>query len=137
MSREPTTTFYLAPRENKARTLSRIVRHIEALGDAVGWEITIKRRVKKRSLDQNAYLWGVCYPAIMHGMLGLFENPDECHEFCLCEYFGSVEKDILGTRMVFPRRRSSKLTTLEFMDYVDYLQRYWATHNVLIPDPST
>lgn len=94
--------------------------------------VTVERATKRRSLDQNAYIWGCVYPTIRDA-LGI--DIDDVHEYMLGEWSGWEEHIVFGRKRLRPRRRSAKLSTVEFADYVAFIQQRAAEHGVYIPDP--
>ena len=91
----------------------------------------------KRSLEQNAYLWGVVYPTFLRES-GLGEHgwrAEDLHEWFLGEHFGWETLEGLGRKRVRPMNRSSDLGKLEFSDYVGFIQQKAAEMGVVIPDP--
>ena len=115
------------------RSLTRIVAVLSALAKDKAWKIEIKEAKPTRSNDQNAYLWGVVYAAILEHLPGW--DADDVHEYCLGEWSGWETLEGFGRRRLRPVRRSSKLTTIEFMDYVAFIQRTMAEKGIWIPDP--
>lgn len=97
-----------------------------------GQEIKDKR--PRRSLEQNAYLWGVVYAEILKHMPGW--DADDLHEYFLGEHFGWETLEGFGRKRMRPIRRSSKLKTTEFMDFIAFIQRRMAELGVYIPDPN-
>ena len=101
-------------------------------------EMPYKVSVKKggtRSLQQNAYLWGVCYPTIIEqGQLDGWRN-DDLHEYYLGEHFGWETLEGLGRKRVRPLHRSHNLTKMEFVDFVAFIQEKAAALGIVIPDP--
>jgi hypothetical protein len=91
-----------------------------------------------RSSQQNRYLWGVVYPAILQGggeCLNGWEDTD-LHEFFLGEHFGWQTLSGLGSRKrLKPLRRSARLTKLEFADFLLCIQAYVAELGIVIPEP--
>lgn len=99
--------------------------------------ISIEKAVRKRSTAQNKYLWGVVYKTI-HTELGWDE--EDAHDFCKKEFnpkfitltnknTGEIEeRQIAGS--------TAKMTTTDFMEYVEKIQRFFAEHGVAIPDPN-
>lgn len=120
----------LLPRD---RTICNIVDVLEDLPADQGFRLEIHEHKSTRSLKQNAYLWGVVYPAIAQHLQG-WESAD-IHEYCLGEYFGWETISGLGKKRLRPLRRSSKLSKLEFMNYIEFIQRRMAEHGIVIPDP--
>ena len=97
-------------------------------------ECVIRERRRKRSVDQNAWLWGVALPVLAE-CLGYDEHEHEMlHYHCLGEYFGYVYDARTGRE--WPARTSSSLNTKEFSAYMDWLVRWAATeHGCVIPLP--
>jgi hypothetical protein len=106
---------------------------IDRLPDNHSFAIEIKRHTKKRSDDQNRYLWVVVY-ATLRRETG--NEPEHLHEYFLGEFFGWETVDVLGQQKRVPMRRSSKLSTMEFAEFVAFIQQRSAeTAGVYIPDP--
>lgn len=101
--------------------------------------VTVKRKHATRSLQQNAYLWGVVY-ALLSDHTGY--TPEEIHDYCKMRFLpkrvciangnGEVVDDlVIGGS-------TAKLNKLEFGEYVDAI-RSWAreTLDVEIPLPQS
>lgn len=121
------------------RNLTRLVAFLSALPTDRAWKLTVAESKRTRSTDQNAYLWGVVYAKILeHPELEGWIDKD-VHEFMLGEHFGWQElkaNKVIPRRKIVPKRRSSKLSTVEFMSYISFIQRFWAEYGVYIPDPN-
>lgn len=88
---------------------------------------------KRRSDVQNAALWGLAYK-ILSEATG--NDPEDLHTFFLGEHFGWETIDVMGQKRRVPIKRSSKLTTVEFAEFFDFIQRRSAeTVGIYIPDP--
>lgn len=87
---------------------------------------------KRRSQDQNAYLWSCVYPALRDAT---GQDVNDWHEYMLGEWGGFDTVELFGKKRLRPIRRSSKLTTVEFADYVAFIQQRAAEYGVFIPDP--
>jgi hypothetical protein len=97
-------------------------------------EIEIRRRKSQRSLDQNAWIWGVAYPLLAE-TLGYDRDEVEDLHYALVEKWGGTHWDPRMRSMV-PNKRSSKLTTAEFSDYMEWLTRFAAKEfGCVIPLP--
>lgn len=59
----------------------------------------------------------------------------DLHEFFLIDHFGSEVHELFGKKRLKPLRRSSRLSKMEFADYIDHIQRFMAERGVFIPDP--
>jgi hypothetical protein len=95
--------------------------------------LEITEQKQTRSLEQNAYLWGVVYPTIMDTLQGW--EADDIHEFFLGEHFGWETMEGLGKKKLKPLKRSSRLSTKEFKEHWEFIQRFMAERGVYIPDP--
>lgn len=129
-------SFVLPATADRTDMLGRILRFAHALGTDKRWRVTFEPYVKRRSSSQNAYLWGVVYPTVIKGANLEGWDADDVHEFFLGEHFGWEYFEGLGRKKAKPVRRSSKLTTLEFMDYTAFIQKFMAEKGVYIPDPN-
>src|SRR5690606_16923053 len=97
------------------------------------WLVEIKRYARRRSDQQNRYLWGVVYPAFLRVLPGW--EAGDVHEYLLGEHFGWERLEGMGRTRLKPIKRSSKLTKAEFSEYTEFCQRKGAEHGVYIPDP--
>jgi hypothetical protein len=101
------------------------------------WRVVVESYKPRRSDQQNRFLWGVCYPAVLgaggEALAGW--TAEDLHEYFLGEHFGWETLEGFGRRRVRPIRRSSKLTTTEFSDFVATIQRKCAELGVYVPDP--
>lgn len=98
-------------------------------------EITIESKKSTRSLEQNAYLWGVCYQTILDaGQLEGWRKED-LHEYFLGEHFGWEHLEGFGRKRLRPVNRSSTLSKMQFVDFVDFIHQKMAEIGIVIPDP--
>lgn len=111
---------------------ANLVRFIERLSIAKSWRVSIEPYTKTRSSYQNRYLWGVCYRALAEAT---GQEAGDWHEYMLGECFGWEEYELFGRKRLKPVRRSSKLSVVEFADYVTFIQSRAAEYGVWIPDP--
>jgi hypothetical protein len=92
---------------------------------------------KRRSDEQNRYMWGYVYPHIIASLPDMAGwTPEDLHEFFLGEHFGWQRLHGFGRTRMKPIRRSSKLTTTEFSDYVAHIQQFMAERGVYVDDPN-
>jgi hypothetical protein len=117
----------------KGTSLTRIVAMLSALVKDRPLKVTIAEYKRTRSTEQNAYLWGVVYPAILLHLPGW--DADDLHEYFLGEWSGWQTIEGFGRKRIKPVRRSSKLNTTEFADYVAFIQRKMAERGIYVPDP--
>lgn len=115
------------------RSLAKLVAFISSLSKDRAWKVEISEHRSRRSDAQNAYLWGVCYPAILKHLPGW--EADDVHDYLLGEHFGWQTLEGMGRKRVKPLRRSSRLSTTEFSDYVAFIQRTMAEKGIYVPDP--
>jgi hypothetical protein len=92
----------------------------------------VKGKGPRRSHEQNRLLWGYIYPTILKHLEGW--EADDIHEYCLGEWSGWETVEGLGRKRLRPLRRSSKLTTAEFNDFVSFIQRHMAEKGIVIKD---
>ena len=97
-----------------------------------------KIKGKGRTLSQNAYLWGVCYPTFLKfggETLGGWTARD-LHEYFLGEHFGWDMLEGFGRKRIKPLHRSSTLSKMEFVDYVAFVIKAGDEMGFTIPAPS-
>lgn len=96
--------------------------------------LTVERRRDKRSNQQNAYLWGVVYPAVREGLMeqGFDFTMEEVHEAMKWKFLQKHEEGIELPTV----RSTTSLTTVEFSEYKEKIQRWAAEYlHKDIPDP--
>lgn len=123
---------------SRDRVIANIVDAIKALPISEGFRAELHEHKSTRSLAQNAYLWGCVYPTILDrsgGKLAGWEATD-IHEFFLGEHFGWEVLAGFGKRRQRPIRRSRKLSKIEFMEFVAFIQRRAAELGIIVPDPN-
>lgn len=125
--------FFIQPGP-RAEMVARIQRFLFSLENDKVWKVDISEFKRTRSNDQNAYLWGVAYPAILKHLPGW--DAEDIHEYCLGECFGWETMSGLGKKRIKPVRRSSKLSTKEFSAYVEFIQRTMAEKGIDVPSPN-
>lgn len=130
--------FILPRNQPRGEALARIIRAIHALPAGRLYAVEIKERKRGRTLQQNAYLWGVCYAEILRqgGESLAGWEAEDIHEYMLGEWSGWEELEGLGRKRLRPVKRSSTLSVTEFMDFVEFIQRKAAGLGIYIPDPN-
>lgn len=93
----------------------------------------VKAKGPRRSSEQNRYLFGVVYATVLKHLPGW--DADDVHDYFLGEHFGWETLEGFGRKRLKPIRRSSRLSTVEFSEYVAFIQRTMAEKGVYIPDP--
>ncbi len=125
----------LMPRES---VIERVSRFLAMLPLERAWRVTVEEQKRTRTQQQNRYLWGVAYPAVLGGggeaLAGW--TAEDLHEYFLGEHFGWEVLEGFGKKRHKPLRRSAKLSTVEFSDYVGFIQRKAADLGIYVPDPN-
>lgn len=107
------------------------------LGDYV---ITITPNRKTRSTQQNAYLWGIVYPAVLFGLQDAgweIIDEEQVHEYCKQAFAARevINKDT-GEVLSLPSSTAS-MQTAEFNAYVDKIKAFALEYlNITIPEPN-
>jgi hypothetical protein len=117
--------------------MRRLLAFISELPNEKAFQVQIEPYKRKRSTQQNAYLWGVCYPTILRegGEALRGWDSEDLHRYFLIDHFGSEVIEGFGTKRHKPLRTSSKLSTTEFSDFVAHIQRKTSELGIYIPDP--
>lgn len=138
--------FTLPKNQPREKAIQRVAAYLAILAPDKDWLVTIGLKKRRRSDAQNRYLHGVAYK-ILSDKTG-YEIP-EIADFMLGTYFGWTTKKVpkkpsnpAGIESV-PIRRTTKnadgerdvLTTLQFQEYVEWIQRFAAQKGWDIPDP--
>lgn len=129
--------FHL-PAEHRERALERIQTVLAHLSSGCGWDVEVHEHKTKRSNSQNRYLWGAVYPTILAagGNTLAGWTAKDLHEYLLGEHFGWDVVEGFGKKRQRPMKRSSKLTTVEFMDFIAFIQQRMAEQGIYVPDPN-
>ena len=107
------------------------------IGDYV---ITITHDRKTRSTQQNAYLWGIVYPAVLFGLQDAgweITNEEQVHEYCKQAFAARevINKDT-GEVLSLPNS-TARMQTAEFNVYVDKIKAFALEYlNITIPEPN-
>ena len=126
--------FSLPKGMNWAGRVAGIAKFLSALSTGENWEVTVSERRCTRSVQQNRFLWGTVYPTIQKHLQGW--SAEDIHDYCLGECYGWEMLEGFGRKRMRPIRRSSKLSTTEFMDYIADIQQRMAGHGIYVPDPN-
>lgn len=102
--------------------------------------ITVQKRRKVRSSEQNRYYWGIVLPLVRDGFeeLGDRVTNEQVHEFLKGKFLPSVEivKEDTAEIVRIPGS-TTILTTSQAMDYYAQIQQFAAEFlGVYIPDPN-
>lgn len=130
------TYAVILPKGEREAALRRVALMVGALPADKSWRVEAREHRDTRSLEQNAYLWGVIYPALIEGAHLEGWTNDDLHEYLLGEHFGWERLDGLGRPRVRPIRRSARLSIQDFSDYIEFVQRFAAERGIVIPEPA-
>ena len=94
--------------------------------------ITIKKDVKRRSLDQNSLAW--LYFTCIERETG--QNKQDVHDYYCTKFL--KRSAVVGSREVTVVGGTSKLNTLQFSDFIDKVIADAATEfGICLPDPNS
>lgn len=103
-------------------------------------EITIKRKYKHRSNQQNAFYWGVTIPIfqeLIFEVWGELKSKEEIHEILKsqCNYEEKVNTNT-GESVKIPKS-TTELTTTEWMEYEHKMKQFAMDFfNATLPEPN-
>jgi len=118
---------------------------IQAVRDAPdGYSVQIEPPAKKKTLKQGGAMFGLAYEIIMEysGLQGS-KDKEDLHEYWCGQFFGWVDKEIMGRTKWTPRRTTTKdengkadpISTVQMAEMYDFIQRECAELGLIIPDP--
>lgn len=96
--------------------------------------VIIEIQKKKRSNDQNAYLWGVCYELVRLGLkdMGELWSTNDVHIYFKDKFLKVRQPSGLDKVL-----STTELSTVQFNEYVEQIQIFCAEHlGIIIPDPN-
>lgn len=117
--------------------IERLCRFVGQCTPGKALKVTVEKYVKRRSDDQNKLLWGWVYPKVREvggESLNGWTNED-LHELFLINWGGYEVIEFAGQKRKRPVRRSSKLSTVEFSDYIESILRFCAEQGFYIEMP--
>lgn len=122
-------------KEAIAQAVAVLVRDID---ESKAWQVTVEEFKKPRTNQQNAYLWGVVYPAILEAGGEMLRGwlADDLHEYFLGEIYGWETLEGMGRKRLRPLKRTSRMTRSEFMNYLEEVSQRCANIGIVIPEPS-
>jgi prophage tail gpP-like protein len=97
-------------------------------------DVTIKVHRDQRSLDQNAWHWGVAIPILADALGYDKDEHDDLHYALVDECFGTHFEFRLQREV--PNVRSSKLSTEKFSQFMEWEVRWAAKQGIVIPLPN-
>jgi hypothetical protein len=143
-----TDRAFILPRDPLLRSarICAVVDHLEDLPTDRSWRVWVEAAKSERSLQQNRYLFGVAYKLIGES---LGWEKDDIHEHCLKKHFGVRLKKVppskecpeglkevpVRTTTTDEHGRRCVLGKMAFAEFVDFVIRFGATHDVYVPAP--
>lgn len=101
--------------------------------------LTIEKRKKKRSVEQNRYYWGVVVPLVKSGLndTGWRMTTDGTHEYLKNEFNIIEVVNERSGEVIKTIGSSTEMSTSQMMDYFAKITEWAAEYlNVNIPDPN-
>ena len=102
---------------------------------------SVQEKQPKRSIKQNNWYFGVAVPMIQNFLLetqGEKYSKDDVHQY----HLNTVVKPVIEMKAIFDKpctiyhiKRTSDMSTVEFMEFKEKVQMYWAAFDLFIPDP--
>lgn len=132
--------FCLNTDGNRANITRNLLAFIDRLPADKAWQVIIEPLKKDRSARQNRALFGVAY-AELEEQTGNEKN--DLHWLFCGEFFGWVDKDIIGKTMRVPARTTTTgydgkrdvIPTDVFAKFYDMVQRKAAEMGLYVSDP--
>ena len=130
------STFILPRLLPRDLMICGIVEALEDLPIDKGFRVEIHEHSATRSDLQNRTLWWIYGNILKFGgeTMGGW-NKGDLHEFFLITHFGSIQKTLFGRKRLVPNRRSSRLSKIEFAEFVDTIYRFMEKQGVVLPLP--
>lgn len=97
-------------------------------------DLVVKVHKNQRSTDQNAWHWGIAIPIIADALGYDRDEHDELHYWLVKECFGTHFDPRQGEHV--PNARSSKLTTAQFSEFMEWEVRWAAKQGIVVPMPN-
>lgn len=129
-------TFILRPDETIPE--SNLLAWLGARDKTKPWRVDICQYRKNRSLEQNAYYWGVVLPTMQKHIFesrGDHYSCDDIHEYMRDKFLPKKAITIKGKTVVV-RPSTASLTTKKFAVYLEHVIHFAAESNIIIPAPA-
>ena len=130
--------FILPKLLSRDLAICRIDEALQDLPIEEGWRVEIHPHRATRSDKQNNCLWWIYEQIIKFGgnTLGGWTKED-LHEYCLGEKWGWEIHAALGRKKLKPVRRSSRLSKIEFAEFVEWIYAHFEDKGFVLkrPDP--
>lgn len=121
-----------------------LLKDLEAF-DGTNVVITIEKRRKARSTEQNRYLWGVVYECALQGFKDIDPTGtagltvEDVHEF-FKDRFLHNGRDVVTAQgeVLTMKSTTTELSTTDMMVYIEEIIRFCAEYlNTAVPEPNT
>lgn len=134
------SNFTLHPDVSRVGVLANLTAFLHKLDASKAWRVTVKQYRRPRTLEANAYLFGVAYPAIVRA---LGHTDEDWHEFFCCQFFGTRKVRLGNAELNKPVRttttnqegRRDVLDGKTFAAFVDFVRDQAAAGGVYVPGP--
>lgn len=142
-----TKLLYYGKVENGRITLpsARFKQEVTQAFEGRAIQVTVERKRKHRSPEQNRYYWGVVLNILAHSFKEwnpeLVLMPEDVHEWCKERFLPMITAlDLFEIETPEGKhemkRTTTRLTTSQFMDYIALIQEWAAEYSLYIPDPN-
>jgi len=104
--------------------------------------ISLSKEEKRRSNKQNDWYWGVAIPLIIQEIqnnTGEKYSKDDIHDWNMARAvkLQPIIKEMFDeTIVVYKQKKTSRMSTKEFSDFKEIIQKYWAEREIYISDPN-
>lgn len=102
--------------------------------------MTLEKKKKKRSLNQNRYWWKILVPIVQQGLndVGIFcPTPEHAHDVIKLQFLSREEVNQKTGETLKVLGTTTTLSTSEFMDLISEVQAFGAEFlGVTIPSPN-
>lgn len=109
-----------------------------ALNKYSEFQVVMSQVTKDRSLEQNAYLWGVVYVALKEFFLTQNDQKldlEEIHEYCKAEFGYDKIIYLPNKRVKVIPKSTAEYSTQEFVDYIARIRTHFINFGCDIPEP--
>jgi len=141
---DQTLTYYGSIKDGTIKLPKKMRRDMVQAFEGRSIEVTVKRKRKRRSSLQNRYYWGVVIRIISAYLMDFAPDqdgtPPVVHQYLKERFLPLVMEG--KPQMVLPTGEviegiysTTKLTTTQFMDYIERVLHWSAELDMIIPDP--
>lgn len=105
--------------------------YLKSLPVATDLELILKKKRNQRSLEQNAWYWGVALKCIFEET---GNEPKDMHEILKSEFLQSLYE--FEGKVYTIIKSTADLNTKQFSEYMDKIQKWASLRGIYIPDPN-